>query len=108
MIRRTGKRPGPSGCPDPRDGESHQDHQTEYDARRNHVQAQPDHIYRVIAGQKPHDHARDQQDGAEHDRHGSRDRQDDDEAHPPGSGGIRAHCSTIASRLLARKPYGRL
>ena len=108
MIRRTRRRPGPSSCTDPRDGENRQDHQTERDAHGNDVQPQPDHIYRVMAGQKPHDHARGHQDGAEHDRHGSRDRQDDDEAHPPGSGGIRAHCSTIASRLPARKPYGQL
>ncbi len=108
MIRRTRRRPGPSSCTDPRDGENRQDHQTKRDAHGDHVQPQPDHIYRVMAGQKPHDHARGHQDGAEHDRHGSRDRQDDDEAHPPGSGGIRAHCSTIASRLPARKPYGQL
>jgi hypothetical protein len=108
MIRRTRRRPGPSSRTDPRDGENHQDHQTERDARGDRVQPKPDHIDRVIAGQKPHDHARGHQDDAEHDRHGSRDRQDDDEAHPPGSGGIRAHCSTIASRLPARKPYGQL
>jgi len=108
MIRRTRRRPGPSSWTDSRDGENHQDQQAERDARSDHVQPQPDHIYRVMAGQKPHDHARGHQDSAEHDRHGSRDRQDDDEAHPPGSSGIRAHCSTIASRLLARKPYGQL
>jgi hypothetical protein len=108
MIRRTRRRPGPSSCTDSRDGENHQDQQAERDACSDQVQPQPDHIYRVMAGQKPHDHARGHQDSAEHERHGSRDRQDDDEAHPPGSGGIRAHCSTIASRLPARKPYGRL
>ena len=42
------------------------------------VHPQPGHIGRIMLGQKPHDHARGHQDGAEHDRHGSRDRQDDD------------------------------
>jgi hypothetical protein len=77
-MRRSRGRPGRSGCPDPRDGEDHQDHQAERDARRDHIQPQPGHVDRLMLGQKPHDDARGHQDGAEHDRHGSRDRQDDD------------------------------
>ena len=108
VLRRGHRGPGPSRGTDPGDGKDHQDHQAERDARRHRVQPQPDHIRRIIPGQKPHHHARGHQDGAEHDRHGSRDRQDDDETHPPGGSGFRAHRSTIASRLPARKPYGQL
>ncbi len=91
VIRRACPRPGPAGSADPRHREYHQDHEAERDARRDHVQPQPGHMRRLMLGHKPHDHARDHQDGADHDRHGSRHRQDDDEPHPPGGGGLRAH-----------------
>jgi hypothetical protein len=100
--------PAPSGAPDPRDGEHHEDHQAESDARRDDVQPQPGQMSGLALGHHPHDRADGNQDGAGHDRHGGRHRQDDDEPHPPGRGGSRAHCSTIASRLPARKPNGEL
>jgi len=100
--------PGTPGGPDPGEGEHHQDHQPERDARRDHVQPDPGHVRRRAPAQKPHDRVREHQDDTRHDRHGGRHRQQDDQSHPPGRGGIRAHCSTIASRLPPRKPYGGL
>jgi hypothetical protein len=100
--------PGPARSPDPPDSERHQHHQAETDARRHHTQTELDHVSRLMLGHKPHDHARDHHDSTQHDRDGSRDRQDGDEPHPPGGGGSGAHWSTIASRIPARKPYGQL
>jgi hypothetical protein len=101
-------RPAFSGSRDPRDREHHQNHQAEGNARRDDVQSQPGQMSRLALGYHPHDRSSGDQDGADHDRHGGRHRQDDDEPHPPGRGGFRAHGSTIASRLPARKPNGRL
>ena len=96
------------GCvPAPSESEDHQDHQSEGGSGRDHVQAHPGQVSgreRGMLGDVRHDHARGQHEGAEHDRRGSRNRQDGDEAHPPGRGGFRAHWSTIASRLPPRKP----
>jgi len=75
VARRTRGRPG---CPDPRESEHHQDEQAEPDSDGGHVQPEPDGVAGGVPGHPPHDGARDGQDGAEHYRHGSRDRQDDD------------------------------
>jgi hypothetical protein len=108
VIRLASPRPGPARAPDPPDGEHHQDHQPERDARRHDIQSDPGHMRGLVLGHHAHDHAGGYQDGADHDRYGGRHRQGDDEPHPPGRGGSRAHCSTIASRLPARKPNGQL
>jgi len=71
-------RPAPSGSRDPRDGEHHQDHQSERDARRDDVQPQPGQMSRLALGHHPHDRPGGDQDDADHDRHGGRHRQDDD------------------------------
>jgi hypothetical protein len=70
--------PAPSGSPDPRDGEHHQDHQAECDARRNDIQPEPGQVGGLALGHHPHDRADGDQDGADHDRHGGRHRQDED------------------------------
>ncbi len=98
VIRPARPRPGSARPPDPPDGEHHQDH-AERDARRGDVKSQPGHVRGLVHGH---------QDGADHDRYDGRHRQDDDDPYPPGRGGSRAHCSTIASRLAARKPNGQL
>jgi hypothetical protein len=113
LVRRRGLRSGALPRPggEPPDGEQHQDHQAEGDSGHDHVKPYPDQAIRRdrrVPGDVPHDHARGHQEGTDHDRRGSRDRQDDDEPHPPGRGGVGAHWSTIASRLPARKPYGQL
>jgi hypothetical protein len=71
-------RPALSGSPDPGDGEHHQDHQAERNARRDDVQPQPGQVSRLALGRHPHDRAGGDQDGADHDRHGGHHRQDDD------------------------------
>jgi hypothetical protein len=83
----------------PPDGEHQQGHQAQRDTRRGDVKSQPGHVRGLVRGL---------QDGADQDRYGGRHRQDDDEPYPPGRGGSRAHCSTIASPLTARKPNGHL
>jgi hypothetical protein len=105
--------PGPRlPCvPAPSESEDHQDHQSEGGSGRDHVQAHPGQVggrERRMLGDVRHGHAGGEKEGAEHDRRGSRDRQDGDEAHPPGRGGFRAHWSTIASRLAPRKPNGQV
>ena len=42
--------PAPSGSPDPRDGEHHQDHQAECDARRNDIQPEPGQVGGLALG----------------------------------------------------------
>jgi hypothetical protein len=108
VIRPARPRPGPARSPDPPDDEHHQDHQPERDARRHDIQSEPGHMRGLVLGYHAHDHAGGYQDDADHDRYGGRHRQGDDEPHPLGRGGSRAHCSTIASRLPARKPNGQL
>jgi len=93
VIRPAGPRPGPAHPPD---GEHHH---AERDAGRDEVGSQPGLVRGLVHGR---------QDGADRYRYGGRQRQDDDEPYPPGRGGSRAHCSTIASRLAARKPNGQL
>ena len=90
--------PRPGSAPPP-GGEHHEDHQAERDARRDEVKSQPGLVRGLVHGH---------QDGADRHRYGGRHRQHDDEPYPPGRGGSRAHCSTIASRLAARKPNGQL
>jgi hypothetical protein len=100
---------GPAGSPGPADGEKHQDHQAGGDSGRDDVQPYPGQVGRRdrrVPGDVPQDHARRHEEGADHHRRGSRNRQEEDETHPPGSGGMGAHWSTIASRLPARKPNG--
>jgi hypothetical protein len=102
---------GPSGSPEPADREKHQDHQAEREAGRDYVQPDPEQVGRRdrrVPGDVPQDHARGHQESADHHRRGSRNCQEEDETHPPGSGGMGAHWSTIASRLPARKPNGQL
>jgi hypothetical protein len=70
--------PAPPGSADPDDGEHHQDHEAERDARRDDVQPQPGHMSRLTPGHHPHDRADGDQDDADHDRHGGHHRQDDD------------------------------
>jgi hypothetical protein len=108
VIRPARPLPGPARSADPPDGEHHQDHQAERDARRDDIQSEPGHVRGLVFGHHAHDHAGGYQDGADHDGYGGRHRQDDDEPHPPGRSGSRAHCSTIASRLPARKPNSQL
>ena len=50
----------------------------------------------------------DHEDPARHDHHGADHRQGGGKPHPPGTGGIRAHRSTIASWFAPRKPYGQV
>jgi hypothetical protein len=100
---------GHSGSPESADGEKDQDHQAERDADRDDVQAYPGHVGRRdrrVLSSVTQDNARRDEEGAGHHRRGSRNRQEEDETHPPGSGGMGAHWSTIASRLPARKPNG--
>jgi hypothetical protein len=52
--------------------------------------------------------SRDHEDPARHDHHGADHRQGGGKPHPPGTGGIRAHRSTIASWFAPRKPYGQV
>jgi hypothetical protein len=52
-----------------------------------------------------HRHAHDYQQKAGHEHDGAQHRRSDDYPHPAGGGFIRAHCSTIASPFLPRKPY---
>jgi len=78
VIRPTRPRPGLPRSPDPGDGEHHQDHEAERDARRGDVQPQPGHMSRLMLGHHPHDRADGHEDDADHDRHGGRHRQDDD------------------------------
>jgi hypothetical protein len=70
--------PAPAGSTDPHDGEHHQDHEAEYDARPDDVQPQPGQMSRLTPIHHPHDRAAGDQKGAEHDRHGGHHRQDDD------------------------------
>jgi len=70
--------PAPPGSIDPHDGEHHQDHEAECDARRDDVQPQPGQMSRLTPIHHPHDRAAGDQKGAEHDRHGGHHRQDDD------------------------------
>jgi hypothetical protein len=88
---------GRPGRPGPPDCEKHQDHQAERNARDRHAQACADEMAGRVLGGGSHDNADDHENGAEHGRHSSRDREGDDQPHPPDGGGIGAHCSTIAS-----------
>ena len=94
--------------PVPREQEDHQDDQAERHARRGHAHADSGDMADWVAGEQPYCRAHDHEENAEHDRDGARDRQGNDKPYPPGGGGVRAHCSTIASRLLPRKPYGQV
>jgi hypothetical protein len=99
----------PTGSSEPADGEKHQDHQAERDSGRDHVQADPGQVGRRdrrVLADVPQDDTCRHEEGADHHRRGSRNCQEEDETHPPGSGGMGAHWSTIASRLPARKPNG--
>ena len=91
--------------PASREHENHQDDQAERHARRGDAQADSGDMAHRMAGEEPYCRAHDHKQDAEHDRDGARDRQGYDKPYPPVGGGVRAHCSTIASRLLARKPY---
>jgi hypothetical protein len=85
--------PRPGSAPPP-GGEHHEDHQAERDAHRDEVKSQPGLVRGLVHGH---------QDGADRHRYGGRHRQHDDEPYPPGRGGSRAHCSTIASPLEIRR-----
>jgi hypothetical protein len=100
MARRTGSRPAAS------QRENNQHHEAEPDARRHHIKPQPRQAASRMGDPEPHNRTQQHQNGAGHDRHGSHDRQSDDETHPPGGDGTRAHRLTIALRLPGRKPYG--
>jgi hypothetical protein len=88
-----------------REHEDHQDDQAERHARGRHAQADSGDMAHRMTGEEPSCRAHDYQQNAEHDRDGARNRQGYDKPYPPGGRGVRAHCSTIASRLLPRKPY---
>jgi hypothetical protein len=88
-----------------REHEDHQDDQAERHARGRHAQADSGDMAHRMTGEEPYCRAHDYQQNAEHDRDGARNRQGYDKPYPPAGGGVRAHCSTIASRLLPRKPY---
>ena len=87
---------------------NHQHDQTERDTCHARIQPQAAHTAPRRPRPGPHGQALDHQEHAERDRRGAHDRQDDDKSHPSAGRGIRAHCSTIASRLPPRKPYGQV
>jgi protein involved in temperature-dependent protein secretion len=99
----------PTGSSEPADREKHQDHQAERDSGGDHGQAYPGQLgrrhRRVLADVAQDDTCRHEEGAGQH-RRGSRNCQEEDETQPPGSGGMGAHWSTIASRLPARKPNG--
>jgi hypothetical protein len=92
----------------PGERENHQDDQAERDTHCTDIQPQAGHTDRTAVRQVVHGDAQDHQDGAKHHRRGARDRQDDDKSHPSAGSGTSSHCSTIASPLPPRKPYGQV
>jgi hypothetical protein len=64
--------------PGARERENQQHDEPERDAGRAHLEAQTGHTAARVLGHAPHDRAQDDQNGAGHDRHGSRNRQGDD------------------------------
>src|SRR4029077_19806245 len=83
VLRPARPRPGPARSPDPPDGEHHQDHQAERDARHHDIQSEPGHVRGLVLGHHAHDHAGGHQDGADHDRYGGRPRTGGGEPPPP-------------------------
>jgi hypothetical protein len=92
----------------PGNREEHKRDQGEHDARGTDILAQPGHADRQARGAVPHDRAQDDKGGTGDDGHGCHHGQEDGKPLPPGSSGIRAHRSTIASQLSPRKPYGQV
>jgi hypothetical protein len=103
--RTIGCRPGPAGRPGSREDENREDDQAERHARRGHAHTDNGDMTHRVAGEEPDRRAHDHQENAEHDHDGARDREGYDKPYPPGGSGVRSHCSTIALRLLPRKPY---
>lgn len=76
-------------------------HDAEEESRARQVRPETDQMPIRVLGEKPGDH----QEEASHQQHGAKHRAGNDYPHPSGSGLLRAHCSTIASRYVPRKLY---
>ena len=81
MLLTTGRSPAARRAtirPDARERENQQHDEPERDTGRAHIEAQVGHTAGRVLGHQPYDRAQDDQNGADHDRHGSRNRQGDD------------------------------
>ena len=81
MLLTTGRPPAARRAPArpaPRERENYQHDEPERDTGRAHIEAQAGHTAGRVLGHGSYDRAQDDQNGAGHDRHGSRNRQGDD------------------------------
>jgi len=81
MLLTTGRSPAGRRAtirPAARERENQQHDEPERDTGRAHIEAQAGHTADRVLGPAPHDRAQDDQNGAGHGRHGSRNRQGDD------------------------------
>ena len=81
MLLTTGRPPAAGRAttrPAARERENQQHDEPERDTGRAHIEAQAGHTAGRMLGHEPHDCTQDDQNGARHDRHGSRNRQGDD------------------------------
>jgi hypothetical protein len=81
MLLTTGRSPAARRAtirPAARERGNQQHDEPERDTGRTHIEAQAGHTAGRVLGPETHDRAQDDQNGAGHDRHGSRNRQGDD------------------------------
>jgi len=81
MLLTTGRSPAARRAtirPAARERENQEHDEPERDTGRAHIETQAGHTGGRVLGPGPHDRAQDDQNGAGHDRHGSRNRQGDD------------------------------
>jgi hypothetical protein len=81
MLLTTGRSPAARRAtirPAAHERENEQHDEPERDTGRAHIEAQVGQTAGRVLGHQPDDRAQDDQNGADHDRHGSRNRQGDD------------------------------